>query len=228
MLDVSLFRVLALSDSGFPAGGFAHSGGLEAAASFGATREPEDVRAFVEDTIDQAACAQGPALVAAYRAAADGIDLARVLRDLDALVDARTSGAVTNRASRTQGRTFFGTASGIFPAETAPLAAAVKDLPYVHHAPVFGATMAALAIPLERAVSVYLFGQARGVLSAAVRLGLVGPSEGQTILDALGERLSAATTIAITTPLAEAANVSPLLELRAQLHDALYARLFLS
>jgi len=228
MLDTTLFRILALSDSGFPSGGFAHSNGLEAATTFGAVHEPEDVRSFAEDALDQAACLQGPLVCAAFRAVRAGADVTAELSALDALAEARTSGTVTNRASRTQGRTFFGTAAGIFPGETRALAEIAAKLPFMHHAPIFGATLAALDVPLARAVDLYLFGQTRGTLSAAVRLGLVGPNESQAMLDALGPLLARAAELALTTPLEEAANVSPLLELRAQLHDALYARLFLS
>ncbi len=228
MLDTTLFRILALSDSGFPSGGFAHSNGLEAAASFGATEEADDVRAFAEDALDQAASLQGPLVCEAHRIVRAKVEVEERLVALDSLAEARTSGAVTNRASRTQGRTFFSTASGIFPLEIASLAAVAGRLPFMHHAPLFGATLAALEVPLERTMGLYLFGQTRGTLSAAVRLGLLGPNEAQTMLDALGPALARAADRAMSTSLEEAASVSPLLELRAQLHDALYARLFVS
>lgn len=214
------FRVLALADSGFPTGGFAHSYGLEAHTSFGAVVGSEDLRRFAEDSLVQAASSMGPVVREAHR----GHDLP----ELDRFVEVRLSSPVQNRASRTQGRTFFATARGVFPSELEALGAVVDELRYVHHAPVFGHTMSKLGVSLDDTVTLFLFAQARGVLSAAVRLGIVGPHEAQSMLDALSEPLRRACAEALQRDLTETATRSPLLELRAGLHDALYARLFLS
>ncbi len=224
-MSMSPFRVLALADSGFPAGGFAHSHGLEAHAAHGSVRSVDDLRRFTTDALWQAACAQGPLV----RSAHDGRGSAHDgLRELDHTAEIRTTSPVQNRASRTQGRTFFATARGVFSGELARLIEVVQGLEYMHHAPVFGATLAELGLDLDDALTLYLFGQARGILSAGVRLGLLGPSESQSLLDELGPVLADARREARTRPLAEAAGTSPLLELRAGLHDALYSRLFLS
>src|SRR6185312_5576255 len=45
--------LLQLGDSAFPAGGFAHSGGLEAAAQLGEVKGAEAVRAFCEQSLWQ-------------------------------------------------------------------------------------------------------------------------------------------------------------------------------
>jgi urease accessory protein len=226
----SPMRVLALADSGFPAGGFAHSYGLEAHASFGGLEDAQAVRRFAKDALDQAASLQGPLVCAAHALVASGTttDLAAELVRLDRTAEVRTSSAVQNRASRTQGRTFFATASGVFPEELAALSRSVGALVYMHHAPLFGVTLASLGLDLGDTVNLFLFGQTRGILSAAVRLGLLGPHESQSLLDGLGTSLAESARAARSRPLSEAASTSPLLELRAGLHDSLYARLFLS
>lgn len=224
----SPLRVLALADSGFPAGGFAHSYGLEAHAAFGAIEDANSVRRFAKDALDQAAALQGPLVCAAHALYAGTLDLGAELAKLDRTAETRTPSAVQNRASRTQGRTFFATASGVFPEELASLSLAVKPLIYMHHASLFGVTLAALKLDLADTVNLFLFGQTRGILSAAVRLGWIGPHESQTMLDGLGESISSSAAAARSRPLSEAASTSPLLELRASLHDALYSRLFLS
>jgi urease accessory protein len=218
---IASLRLLALSDSAFPSGGFAHSGGLEAHAAFRWVKGAADLACFLEETTWQGALHLGPLLREAHRDAA-------LLPALDRCCDARLTAPVANRASRTQGRTFFATARGVFPQPLALLASAVASLPCCHHAPLYGATLAALGVAADQAMLLYLFGQARGILSAAVRLGLVGPHEGQAMLDEHGETLARAHREAMERPVEEAASPFPLLDLRQGFHDAMYARLFLS
>ncbi|MCU0656535.1 MAG: hypothetical protein MUF64_15180 [Polyangiaceae bacterium] len=212
-------RLLALSDSAFPAGGFAHSGGLEAHASFRWVRSPRDVARFLLESTWQNASLLGPFLLRAHRHP-------DALLDLDLDLDPRLSSPVANRASRTQGRAFLATARAVFPGALAPLQH--PRLPCCHHAPVYGSSLRWLGIEEREALLLFLFGQARGVISAAVRLGLVGPQEGQSLLDEHGEELARAHEDAMGRGPEEAASTFPLLELRQAFHDAMYARLFLS
>ena len=50
-----------------------------------------------------------------------------------------------------------------------------------HFAPVFGATLGVLGIERESALQLFMFISVRGWVSAAVRLGIVGPLEGQRV-----------------------------------------------
>ena len=109
---MTFFRVLALSDSGFPSGGFAHSGGLEAAAALGAVSTPSDVATFLDDIVDQAATFSAPLVLAGHASSGNGEGPG--LSALDARADVRLVSRVANRASRTQGRTFFATALASF------------------------------------------------------------------------------------------------------------------
>ena len=55
-----------------------------------------------------------------------------------------------------------------------------------HAAPIYGIISASLGIPPLDACRVFAFGAARDTISAAVRLNLVGPMEGLSILDRVG------------------------------------------
>ena len=55
-----------------------------------------------------------------------------------------------------------------------------------HSAPIYGILCASLKIPPLDACRVFAFGAARDTVSAAVRLNLVGPMEGLSILDGVG------------------------------------------
>lgn len=218
---VPSLRLLALADSAFPSGGFAHSAGLEAHAALRWVRSPREVAQFAEESIWQSALHLGPFLLEAHRAAVP-------LAELDLACDARLSAPVANRASRTQGRTFFSTARSVFRDELGPLSQIVATLSCSHHAPLYGATLAALGVAREESLLLFLFSQARGIFSAAVRLGLLGPHEAQAMLDEHGGVVQRAHAEAMACSLESAAVPFPLLDLRQNFHDALYARLFLS
>jgi urease accessory protein len=207
------WRILQLADSAFPSGGFAHSFGLEAFAQSG---ERVDVERFVRDAIWQCGFGALPLLKAAH----EGADLAT----LDARADAFLANHVANRASRTQGRAFHSTCSRIFPEEIAPLP---RDL-RMHLAPLWGLALSELGVALDDAQRLLLWSTARGVLSAAVRLGLLGTHEAQSMLASLSGPLDEALSACAALGLSDLAQPAPLIDLLQANHDLLYSRLFQS
>ena len=208
---MSTFLLLQLADAAFPSGGYAHSGGLEACAALSAT-ELED---FFDQTLHTTARGALPFVRDAHAAP-------EALAAIDALADATITSHVANRASRAQGRSLATNAARMFASVTS-LGAHAKTHP-THHAPVFGALFGHLGLSQADALTAYLHGVARGVLSSAVRLGLVGPLEAQRIHASRGPRLEA---LVEDVP-AAAAQTAPLLELYGALHDELDGRLFQS
>ena len=61
------YLVWQLIDSGFPSGGFAHSGGLEAAVQHGHVTDADSVRAFARQALAQAGRSALPLVTAAHR-----------------------------------------------------------------------------------------------------------------------------------------------------------------
>ena len=214
--------LLQLSDSALPTGGFAHSAGLEAAAQQGEIPSPVELRRFVQDALWQTGHF---ALPLASAARADAAALPR----LDARADAFLVSRVANRASRTQGRAFLDTAARVFPAEVTALRDSARTANLsLHHAPIFGAVCGALGVEQTHVRQLWLSMTLRGVLSAAVRLGLVGTHEAQRIqrdfAPAMDEVLEACG--ALTED--DVAQTSPLVDLFGSTHDRLYSRLFQS
>jgi urease accessory protein len=212
-----------LADSGFPSGGFAHSGGLEAAMQRGFVRDRASVRAFAEHAVLQAARGALPLASAAHR------DQAR-LTELDRLSDAFLSSPVANRASCAQGRALLSSAVRSFP--DAPLAAIEDrvrlDALAAHHAPLFGTIMRALGLELGDAQRLFLYSSARAVGAAAVRLGLIGAYDAQELQTSLAPRFEQMMErLGDLDPL-DISQAAPLIDLCQSTHDRLYSRLFQS
>ena len=159
--------LLLLADSRLPAGGHAHSGGLEPAAAAGSVAEVEDLRDFLRGRLATSG------LVAAALAAAACVHAAAPQDDwawerLDAEADARTPSPAQRRASRAQGRSLLRAARATWPHPSLDVLAG--DLREPHHPLVLGAaTTAADGTPLQ-AATIAAYGAVTGPASAAVRL----------------------------------------------------------
>jgi urease accessory protein len=236
--------VWQLVDSAFPTGAFAHSLGLEAAWQHGEVVSGEDVRRFVEATILQAGSGALPLVNAAWRQP-------ERLAEWDLLNDAFLANAVANRASRQQGRTLVASAARIWPspglevlqrrAASTPNSQSPtsKALPtansqgptanlYAHVAPITGAVCAALGVPLETTQRLVLFTAARGVLSAAVRLGITGSYEAQRMHSACASWQAAVQARHRDAGPDDLAQTAPIIDIVQGAHDRLYSRLFQS
>jgi urease accessory protein len=207
------WRLLQLADSGFPAGGFAHSGGLEAAVALGHARGERAVVAFAAAALWQA----GTFALPFVREAHGGGDAGA----LDARCDRAQSGHVTRRASRAQGRAWIRACGEAFGVD-------VPALPFGHWPVAFGVTVGALDVGRDDALALYLQIGARGILSAAVRLGELGPSAAQRAQDHLAAIARDVLATCGERGVDDAAHSAPIEELYANLHDALPARLFQS
>jgi len=220
---MSSWRVLQIVDSAFPSGGFAHSGGLEAAVRIGEVRSREELDAFVDSAAWQAGRASLPFAGGAF-------DAQERLAELDAACDAMTLSHVANRASRSQGRALVATCARVFELsalvaiDEACRARALR----VHLAPAFGAVMRALEVPRRETLAVLLHTTLRGVLSAAVRLNLVGPNEAQRMTFERTALLE--TVLGACERLApeDAAQAAPVVEWIGAVHDRLDTKMFVS
>ncbi|MFA9477295.1 urease accessory protein UreF [Phycisphaerales bacterium AB-hyl4] len=211
-----------LADSAFPTGGFAHSGGLEAAVQTGAVPDVAALEAFCRVSLTQLARQSLPLLRAVH---AEPERLPTVDRQCEAML----SNHVANRASRSQGRALLLAAERAF-AHGRPAVGRLRDrvrqerLPG-HLAPLFGAVAAAMGLDGEASARLFTFTATRDLISAAVRLNVVGPLQAQALQHALGEAAAAAIAHAPVDAM-EAASAAPVLELLQARQDRLYSRLF--
>ncbi len=98
-----------------------------------------------------------------------------------------------------------------------------------HLAPVFGASLAALDVDRDATLRLHLHGVARGLVSAAVRLGLVGPNEAQrTAGTGRARRSTRCSRTVRDLEVPAQTQTAPLHDLLAGGHERLYSRLFSS
>jgi urease accessory protein len=208
-------------DSAFPTGVFAHSWGLEAAWQQGEVPNLHALQRFLAASVQQTAFGALPLLNAVYR------DPDRWLA-LDELADAFLTNPVANRASRVQGRTLLSTARRVWPsAQMTTLAESVEG-GCAHVAPVSGMVFQLIGLPVETAQTAMLFGTARGVLSAAVRLGIIGSYDAQRMHHDAGRDLPQLLERCNALDAEDVCQTAPVLDILHSAHDRLYSRLFQS
>jgi len=208
-------------DSAFPTGTFAHSWGLESAWRHGEIDGAAALQRFLDDSVRQAGHAVLPLVNAAY-------DDPGQLEALDEIADAFLINTVANRASRIQGRTLVATAGRVWPSPGLESLQARVEATCAHVAPVSGAVFRTIGLARGEAQRVILFGTARGVLSAAVRLGIVGSYEAQRLQQGCARWLERVAVECESLEAADLAQTAPLIDLLQAGHDRLYSRLFQS
>ena len=225
--DGRLFRLLAWLSPGFPIGAFSFSHGLEAALEGGCV----DGRCSLQQWIGAVVAfgsgrTDADILRDAHRAAAAG--------DMTALILANRRGtafrATTEMAleSAAQGAAFLDTCRAAWPEPFLDRWSAVLDGGNVCYAAAVGAAAARAEIPLEWALTAYLQAMAANLVSAGLRLGIIGQTDGQRILAALEPIVSAAATGAVSRGPEAFGSAAFAVELASMAHETQYTRLFRS
>ena len=216
-----LARLLHLADSALPTGSFAYSYGLESSITFGLLRTETEFRAYLYSFLQQAMGFEIPFLTAATQASHH---LAPLLLEYDA----QLLTPALHRASLTQGKNWLKLLVTFYPeAGLAQLGQelAQQQLP-AHFVPLFGLSLHKTGFAVVDIQATYLHLALRDQLSAAIRLGFIGPMAGHRLQhDFYGvfENLLSAADI---RPYTEATRCTALLDVAQILHDDIYSRLF--
>ena len=218
------WRLWQLIDSAFPTGGFAHSNGLESAWHHGAIRNTPQFISWTLASLEQSARSAMPFVLAVHRHPSS---YARLDQDQHCLM---ASNPVASEASRKQGLALMRGGQHIFPSHVARCQnwPSPPNRPHTHLAPSFGMMAAVLEIDSATVGESWLFLQLRAVISSAIRLGIVGPMEGQLLQQQLAENALRLLKLFHDVQPESAVQPSPLLDLWQAAHNRLYSRLFQS
>ena len=223
-----------LADARFPAGGHAHSGGLEGAVTGGAVTDVGSLDLFLRGRLVTTGVVAGALAAAACVAARTVLASqpepsarAAWAARLDAEADARTPSPAQREASRRQGRALLRAARAAWPGPWLADLAAAPQPP--HHAVVLGATAAAAGCSPGEAALIAVYLTVTGPASAAVRLLALDPIEVSATIARLADAIE---TAAARGAAAETDDLpcpsAPALELYAEAHARAEVRLFAS
>ncbi|TQK28884.1 urease accessory UreF family protein [Arthrobacter sp. SLBN-53] len=222
-LTTALALWLQLHDSAFPAGRMVHSHGLEEWLH----RRPDAGADAVESVVCgylRHGVATLDATITAHAWLADDLD---TLTDLDDLAATYKLFGNSRTASVSAGGQLAATAVDIGIGERHPYLLAVSTGSVPGHAAVVdGVVQALLGIPRQVAVIGVLRSMMASLLSAAVRLGRLGPLQSQRIQLRNAEAMAVLAHAACERPLSELSSVSPALEISGMCHEVRTSRLF--
>jgi urease accessory protein len=223
-LGPPLYRLLAWLSPGFPTGGFSYSHGLEAAVEGGAVRDRDGLAAWVAAVVAHGGGRiDGDVLCSAYRAASAG--------DLEALALANRRGAAFRATaelaseSAQQGEAFLAACRAAWPDALLECWAGDDG---VCHSAAFGAAAARAGIALEDALLGYLEAFAANLVSAGLRLGLIGHTGAQRIIAELEPVVCAAARAAVSRDPNDFGAATFAVDLASMVHETQYSRLFRS
>jgi urease accessory protein len=218
----ALYRLLAWLSPAFPVGAYSYSHGLEAAAAADTVCGRAALETWIAGIVEHGGGRlDADILCAAHRAAAAGDAAALAAANRRGLAYRGTAELALESVG--QGEAFVAACRAAWPE------AGLERLdPPVAYAAAVGAAGAGAGIPLDLTLAGYLQAMAANLVSAGLRLGLVGHSDGQRILAALEPAVHAAVAAALARRAEEFGSAALAVDLAAMTHETQYSRLFRS
>lgn len=219
--------LLAWFSPAFPIGGFAFSHGLEWAQEIGTTHDRASLENWIGDLLQHGSGRADAILCAAtYRAQAAG-----ARHDLQYAIDL---GAALQPSSEryleanVQGTAFLNMVEAAYPLESGKILHSDLDLTRITLPVAAGISGAAHGIALSALLTAYLSGFIANLVSAAVRLGIVGQTDGQRIIAGLQPAIAALAQDAQALTLDDLGAATLRSDLFSLQHETQYSRLFRS
>ena len=219
--------LMQLSDSFFPTGSFTLSHGLEALVQTGKIQSAQDLQVFLQLLLlNKVGTTDIVALIYAHRGSKDG-DLEAVRR-ADRQLFAQTAIAKIRETQRQSGRALLMVSSSTWQDERLSILNREAAMGEIHclHPVIFGAVAAIAGLREQDAVLAFLHGLVTSILSAAIRLGVLGHIQTQQILLYLAPDIEAVWSTARSMNLEQMWSCTPSIDIAQMQHSKLAQRLF--
>ena len=217
-------RLLHLVDSALPTGSFAYSYGLESSIMFGLIDTPFKLRNYLYAYLQQVASLELPFINSCFALPERSAEMRQMAEEYDAQLLVPT----LHRASLVQGKNWLKLLTTFYPdAELAELITwfGAQEIP-LHFTLSFALTLRRAGFAQADLQAVFLHMALRDQLSAAIRLGFLGPMEGHRLQHdfyAVFEHLLAAHA---GQDYLQATRSAFMLDVAQMLHEDIYSRLF--
>lgn len=215
----SLLRLMTWLSPAFPVGGFAYSGGLEAAVRDGHVGDATSLREWLESAISHGQFHNDAVLLAeAWNAYGDPARLAEV----GDLARALAGSAERFLEITAQGDAFAEAARPWFPGIVETLG---RETPY---AVAVGAAAAVNRVDLHDTLVAWLHALTSQLVSAAIRLSVLGQREAMALLADLEPVILTAAARARSSTLDDLGSATVITDIMSARHEQLHSRLFRS
>ncbi|OHV84496.1 urease accessory protein UreF [Rhizobium sp. LCM 4573] len=215
----ALLRLMAWLSPAFPIGGFAWSGGLERAVHDDLVETAGDLSDWLATLLTHGSLWNDAVL---FCEASRQFESGAGLKEVAELGLALAGSAERHAETLALGRAFV-TAASAWPAEVFDLLPA--DVPF----PVaVGAVAAAHGVPVENALAAYLHAAVSQSVSAAIRLGVCGQSEGVAVLARLETQIGEPAEHAADSTLDDLGSAVVQADIASLRHERQNSRLFRS
>jgi urease accessory protein len=218
-----LWRLLQTTDSLFPTGAFAHSGGLEGLAGEGILRTAQDAEEGIREILQHSfARVDLPACALAHRAALAG-DAGRLV-EIDSWVDSLKAPREAREASQVLGRRRLRVVGALEPFRQA----VQEERTPGHQAVVVGMQGAVEGMSRAETLLGFFYGAAAGLVASAMKLLPLGQTRAQDFLSRLGAQATGLVQAADHLELEDLGGFLPILDIASMRHEVAPTRLFIS
>ena len=225
-IDAGALPLLVWLSPAFPVGAFAYSHGLEWAVEAGDVRDAATLRNWISDLLAHGAARNDAVLLAcAHRAAGagDGAALAETAELALALQPSRER----RLEAGGQGTAFLSMARAAWPCAALDHLAALAEGDVAYPVAV-GVAAAGNGVPLAATLDAFELAFVANQVSAAVRLGPIGQTDGQRVIAALVPAVRATAASARAATLDDLGGAAFRSDLASMRHETQYTRLFRS
>jgi urease accessory protein len=211
---------------GFPVGAFAYSHGLEWAVEAGDIADTPSLQAWLVDLMEFGAQRSDAILFSAAFRCAAAADWPALI-EANALAVALAASAERRLETTAQGAAFVAAARAAWDCEPLRRLDQAPDGRIAYPIAV-AAAASGHGLPLGASLEAFALAQAANLVSAALRLGPIGQTDGQKILAALLPRIRALAREARHASLADLGGGAFRSDIAAMRHESQYSRLFRS